>query len=87
MAIKPVYQKTFLIAGLVIALALLFAGSVRSYKVYDADNDEFGILTFHKVTDRLLVIDATFRGVICEEDKLYTTYDRLQPKGKRACPT
>ena len=83
----PEKHRSLAIALLTAALALLIAGSVRSYKIYDKDNEDFGILTFSRVTDRLLVIDATFRGVERTGKRLYTTYDRSQKQGKRPCPT
>ncbi|HOH28571.1 MAG TPA: hypothetical protein PLC40_02755, partial [Candidatus Hydrogenedentes bacterium] len=72
---------------LVMALLLLLAGGMRSYKVYDRSGEEFGLLTFTSVSDLDLVIDATFSGVERKGDRLYTTYDRSEPRSKRACPT
>jgi len=83
----PEKHKSLAVTLLAVALALLIAGSVRSYKIYDKDNEDFGILTFHRVTDRMLVIDATFHGVDRTGERLYTTYDRSQKQGKRPCPT
>ncbi len=87
MITNPLYRKALAAVLLLAALALMTAGSLRSYKVYDADADEFGILTFHRVSDRLIVIDATFRGVLVKGERLYTTDDRSQARGKKACPT
>jgi hypothetical protein len=75
---------------LVLAVLFLVLGAVRTYKVYDNDDNDFaafGVLTFNKVSDRHLVEDATFSGVVWKGDKLYSTYDRMQPRGKKACPT
>ncbi len=69
------------------ALLLLLTGGMRSYKVYDRGNGEFGLLTFTRISDAELVIDATFSGVEREGDRLFTTYDRSEPRGKRSCPT
>ena len=67
------------------ALALLFllAGARRSFKVYERDAAEFGLAAFRRISDRQLVIDATFTGVVRRQARLYSTYDRSQPRGKR----
>ncbi len=84
----PVYPKALAITVLIVALALLVVGSVRVvHKVYDADAEEIGLVAFHRISDRQLVIDATFGGVARRAEKLYSTYDRTQPRGKRPCPT
>jgi len=83
----PVYPKALIIMALVAALALLVVGIVRGHKVYDADAEEIGLVAFHRISDRQLVIDATFGGVARRAEKLYSTYDRTQPRGKQACPT
>jgi len=72
---------------LAVAVALLAVGVVRKRKVYDADAGEFGIMTYHRLRDWQLVIEATFTGVERRNNKLYSTYDRNGPRGKRACPT
>jgi len=74
-------------ALLILALALLLAGSFRTHRVYETDSGEFGILTFHRISELEMVVDATFHGVAREDGRLYTTYDRSQPRGKTACPT
>lgn len=86
---NPVYQKLVAISLLVVAVALLGAGAVCTYKVYDEDDEfaEFGLLTFTKISDRQLAEDATFTGVVRVGVRLYSTYDRSQPRGKKACPT
>ena len=81
------FPKALSLVLLVTALALILAGVLRSYKVYEAGTDEFGMEMFYRVGDRELVEDATFRGVIREDGTLYTTYDRLAPRGKSSCPT
>ncbi|MCC6490149.1 MAG: hypothetical protein IT364_21875 [Candidatus Hydrogenedentes bacterium] len=78
------------IAGLLIVLAavvLVVIGVFRSHKVYDPATEQFGIVAFTRESDKDLVVDATFAGVRREGDRLYTTYDRSQPRGKQACPT
>jgi hypothetical protein len=79
--------KVLTLAVLLTALVLLLVGVLRSYKVYEGGTDEFGMEMFYRVGDRELVEDATFRGVIREDGTLYTTYDRLAPRGKSSCPT
>jgi len=73
--------------GLAVAMSLVVIGAVISHKVYDAGTEEFGIVAFTRIGERQLVEDATFSGVLRKGDRLYSTYDRAVPKGKRACPT
>lgn len=70
-----------------LAIILIIIGSLISYKVYDKETKDFGIISFYKIKDMQLVIDSTFSGTIKKGDKLYSTYDRSQPAGRRACPT
>jgi len=85
---NPVLRKIGATLLLIAALVMLAASSVQSYKVYDdEEDDEFGILTFHRIDERRMVIDATFYGVDRRDDRLFSTYDRLAGAGKRACPT
>lgn len=84
---KPDYKKIIAAAGVVVALVLLVLGSIRTHKVYESDTEEFGLLTFYRISEFQMVEDATFHGVAREEDRLYSTYDRSQPRGKSACPT
>lgn len=69
------------------ALLMLLDGAWREHRVYDPDTEEFGLLGFTRVTDRQMVVDATFGGVTRRNARLYSTYDRSAPQGKRACPT
>lgn len=80
-------RKVITGALLVIALLLLIGAGLRSYKVLDPEADSFGIPTFLRVSEPRLTVDATFHGVDRRDGHLYTTYDRLAPAGKRACPT
>jgi hypothetical protein len=73
--------------GLAVAMSLVVIGAVISHKAYDPGTEEFGIVAFTRISDRQLVEDATFSGVLRKGDRLYSTYDRAVPKGKRACPT
>ena len=84
---KPDNRKIIAVAVLIVALALLLAGSIRTHKVYESDTEEFGLLTFYRINEFQMVVDATFHGVAREDDRLYSTYDRSQPRGKSACPT
>jgi len=84
---NSIYEKILAVAFLVIALAFLLIGNLRSYIVYDQAAEEFGIESTDKVSDRELVRDATFTGTIRKGDKLYSTYDRTEKVGKRPCPT
>ena len=86
---NSVHQKVIAATLLAAALAMLVAGSIHAHKVYDqqAEFAEFGLVAFSKISDSQLVMDATFTGVIRKDGKLYSTYDRTQPRGKKACPT
>ena len=88
-------------ALVVIALAFLAVGLARSHtalaylgadlppphKVYDPDVDDWGEMTFRRISDYQLTIDSTFGGVARKQGKLFSTYDRSKPVGKKACPT
>jgi hypothetical protein len=84
---KPTRQilLTALTAGL--AVACLAAGICRRHKAYEKGSGDVGLLRFRKISDAQLTIDATFAGVVRRGDKLYSTYDRAQPRGKRMCPS
>lgn len=84
---KPVVQKWLFIVAALVAVVLLLIGGRRTYKVYDADTEDFGLVVFHRISDRQLVIDATFSGVTRRGRKLYSTYDRTEARAKRTCPT
>jgi len=69
------------------ALGLLLMGSVSKHKVFESAPSAFGINPFTRVSERQLIMDSTFGGAKLEGGRLVTTYDRLKPSGKRACPT
>ena len=81
--------KERIAAALVLGVAavLLLAGAARTHKIYDQSTEEFGLLSFTRISDGDLVVDATFSGVKRQGARLYTTYDRSAPRGKRSCPT
>lgn len=70
-----------------ITIGFLIVGMTRTHKVYDPDFREFALDIHEIITERQLVIDATFSGTQRQEGKLYSTYDRSEDIGKRACPT
>lgn len=74
-------------AVLVVSVCLLVMGSRQKIKAYETNTDEFGLQTWTPVTGRQLVEDATFGGVVRKDNRLFSTYDRLKPRGKVACPT
>jgi hypothetical protein len=83
-------RKTIAGMAVLVALGMMVGGFFRTYKVYDKKDDafaEFGMATFSRVNDRQLVEDATFTGVTRDGEKLFSTYDRTVPRGKKACPT
>lgn len=84
---NPSLQKTLACVLLVVALVFLAVGAKREHKIYDAEVEEFGLLAFIKISDRALTIDTTFGGVTRKNGRLYSTYDRAAPRGKKACPT
>ena len=81
------YQRFLVTTVLVVALAFLVVGNARVHKVYDAEAEEWGLVAFVKISERELIEDATFTGVVRRAEKLYSTYDRTQPRGKRLCLT
>jgi len=84
-----IVQKTIAGILLLVAVAMLAMGAMRSHTVYDDDEvaAEFGIFTHHAISDAQMVIDTTFTGVTYRDEKLWSTYDRSEKAGKRACPT
>ncbi len=74
----------FLLAA---AVLLLLAGGMRTHQVYDESTEEYGLRSFTRISDAELVEDATFSGVERLDGRLYSTYDRSEPRGRRACPT
>jgi hypothetical protein len=80
-------HKIIAVSLLVLALLLAGVGMTRSYRIYDESDAEFGLVTFTRIGQFQLNIDATFSGVVRKDGKLYTTWDRSQPRGKRSCPT
>ncbi len=87
---------TISLAVLIIAVVMIITGMNRTHKVYNQkDSGAFegfnllGNLEIHrKISEKQLIIDATFGGVERgDEGKLYSTYDRSKPVGKRKCPT
>jgi hypothetical protein len=70
-----------------LALACLAAGVCRRHKVYAKDTGDVGLLRFRMISDAQLIVDATFTGVARRGGKLYSTYDRAGPRGKRMCPS
>lgn len=81
------FGKLAAFVALFVALAFTLVGLARSHKVYEGDEVEFGVLSFRRISERALVTDATFGGVEKRKARLYSTYDRSAPAGKRACPT
>ena len=84
---RKTIERAVAIALLILACAFLLAGAVLRHKVYDAEADDFGVPAFLRISERQLVIDSTFSGVERKGDRLYSTYDRSQPRAKRSCPT
>ncbi|MEW6072874.1 MAG: hypothetical protein AB1726_09835 [Planctomycetota bacterium] len=78
-----------LLAG---SAAMIVIGSSRTRQIRVENADELaelmaGIAPYEEIGERELLIDATFTGVVRRDGFLYSTYDRSQPLGKRACPT
>lgn len=80
-------QKTLTVIAVIAALVMLLVGGRRTHKVYADEADEFGLITFQRISEREIIEDATFSGVRREGKKLITTYDRSAPQAKRSCPT
>ncbi len=75
------------VAVLSCGLVCLAVGAFAGHKVYERDDAAFGFLAYTRVSDADLVVDSTFTGVVRERGRLYSTYDRTQPRGKQLCPT
>ena len=84
---RSVIEKIAATVVLAAGVILVLVGMSRSHKVYDSATEEYGLAAFVRLSDWQLTQDATFGGVERREDKLYSTYDRAQAGGKRACPT
>jgi hypothetical protein len=80
-------RRKLAIVVLVAGIVMLLIGATRKHKVYDNSADLFGIQPFHRVSESALIIDTTFGGVERKDGKLYSTYNRLEARAKRACPT
>jgi hypothetical protein len=75
---------------LVLSIGLLIAArGTHDVRVMDAEElaEVLGVAPFETISERQLVIDATFTGVVHRGGALYSTYDRSAPPRKRACPT
>jgi hypothetical protein len=86
--VKPATrQHVAAAAALAFGIAGVVAGLHRTHRVYDPEAAEFGILAVKRISERQLLVDATFTGVVRRNGRLVSTYDRTQPRGKRPCPT
>jgi hypothetical protein len=76
---------------LVLGVGLLVAARGISHDVRVMDAEELaeilGVAPFETISERQLLVDATFTGVVHRGAALYSTYDRSAPPRKRACPT
>lgn len=80
-------RRVFTILLLVLAIAMIAVGVRRKHKVYDLQSAVPGMLMFHRVPERELIVDSTFTGVIRQDGRLCTVYNRSEPRTKRKCPT
>ena len=79
-------QKILLFAVVLAALALLAIGSLKKHAILDHVQEAAAAPL--KISDKQLIVDATFSGVQRKDGKLVSTYDRAAPKqGKQDCPT
>lgn len=76
-------------AVLLISIGLMTGAGMRKFRAYREDVPAEEIVFYDKVLEPSLVEDSTFAGVRRSEitGRLISTYDRTQPKGRRACPT
>ncbi len=97
---KPLYLKIITVIAIIVAVAFVILGLRTSHKVYVTktkeitidmpgipQTQEIQVETFEWISESDLVVDSTFTGTIREGDKLYSTYERAEPVGKRQCPT
>ena len=90
-------KRTLRLAGGAVALAaagaMVLGGVLRTHEVCIQGADELAREfelprpPYEEISDAQLVIDATFSGVLRRGANLYSTYDRSEPAGRRACPT
>ena len=73
----------------ILSLAMIALSFARSFPVYEEDlsADEFAV--YEDIPEYELTSDATFAGVRVSSltGRFITTYDRSQPRGRKACPT
>lgn len=89
--IRPWVVILILVAG----CALVGSGFLIRRKVHDPVDASFnlgdfglaGLEPYRQITERDLLLDATFTGVVRKEGGLYSTYDRTATRGKRTCPS
>jgi len=82
-------RKILAAASLLLAIALLLLGARKGHEVDTGETDEFGQKLTTEISERELVIQTTFGGLVKEDD------GRLRPRkegglekaGKQACPT
>lgn len=77
------FNKYFAVFVLILALAFLAVGTLRTLKIHDIETDLF----FHEIPERQIVIDATFSGIVRKNGILYSAYDRSIKQGRQSCPT
>ena len=93
--------RGILFALAIALIARSFAVTHRVYDEGNSDDPfaGFGMLTFQMISEAQLTVDATFSGTVRKADtiegdgeshkvyRLFSTYDRSQPRGKKLCPT
>lgn len=89
--LRPAIALALLVAG----AALVGSGFLVQRKLADPSLEGFdlsgldvpGLTPFVGILEKDLLQDTTITGVVRRDGKLYSTYDRTQARGKRACPS
>ena len=88
MGIAPRRDRPWFWAAFALALVFLGIGLVRTHQVVKRVKGRRSLRPpMETITEYQLVEDATFAGVRRIRGRLFSTYDRSKPRGKRLCPT
>lgn len=74
-------------ATLLLAIVLIIMGARGEHTVFTGKHDEFGQELKSEISDREMVVQTTFGGVLREDGRLQTRGGEIEKAGKKACPT
>ncbi len=88
MGLAPRRDRPFFWTALGVALVFLTVGLFRTHQVVKKVKGRRSLHPkMETISEFELTEDATFSGVRRLFGRLYSTYDRSKPRGKRLCPT